>query len=170
MHDSSIETVPVDSPERINRTAALARTVWREHYTPIIGAEQVGYMLEHFQSEAAIARQIADGMDYFLLQSGGKDAGYFALVPAENAVMLSKLYVASTFRKHGIAAKALEFIEAYCRSHGAPLLWLTVNKNNTLALAWYEKTGFRNAGPVVAEIGGGYFMDDYRMEKSIPPQ
>ncbi|NCB47474.1 GNAT family N-acetyltransferase, partial [bacterium] len=26
--------------------AGLAETIWREHYTPIIGAEQVEYMLE----------------------------------------------------------------------------------------------------------------------------
>jgi len=162
-----IEILPVRTNETVSRTAALARTVWREHYTPIIGAEQVKYMLEHFQSAPAIAGQIAEGTDYFLVSSDGKDAGYFSLVPEAGTVMLSKLYVESTFRGKGVAMQALRFIEHYCREHGAPLLWLTVNKNNTASIAWYLRQGFVNAGPVTADIGNGFIMDDYRMEKSI---
>jgi diamine N-acetyltransferase len=163
------QILPVHSREEIARAAALARTIWQEHYTPIIGTPQVEYMLEHFQNEQAITRQIGNGTDYFLLQNGGRDAGYFALVPEAHAVMLSKLYVESAFRKHGIAKAALRFIEGYCRAHGAPLLWLTVNRHNDLAVAWYGKMGFANAGPVVQEIGDGYVMDDYRMEKTVSP-
>ena len=160
----------VHGREAIARTAALARSIWREHYTPIIGAAQVEYMLEHFQSETAISEQISEGSEYFLLRSGGNDAGYFALVPEARSVMLSKLYVESAFRKRGIAAAALHFIEAYCRERAAPLLWLTVNRHNDLALAWYEKMGFANTGPVVKAIGDGFVMDDYRMEKTISPR
>ena len=162
-----MKVLPVRSETDIARTAALARTIWREHYTPIIGAEQVEYMLDHFQSEQAITEQIGKGTDYFLLKSGGRDAGYFALVPETHSVMLSKLYLESAFRKHGLAAEALRFIEAYCRKRGAPRLWLTVNRHNDLAVAWYETMGFANTGPVVKAIGGGFVMDDYRMEKPV---
>ena len=163
----TIEILPVRTSETIARTAALARTVWREHYTPIIGSEQVAYMLEHFQSEPAIAEQVGKGLDYFLVLSDGRDAGYFALVPETGSVMLSKLYVESAFRGKGTAAEALRFIGHYCREHGTPLLWLTVNKNNAAAIAWYLRQGFVNAGPVTADIGNGFVMDDYRMEKRI---
>jgi hypothetical protein len=30
--------------------------------------------------------------------------------------------------------------------------------------------GFRNVGSTIAEIGGGFVMDDFRMEKTIDPQ
>jgi len=160
--------LPVKSAEGIARTAALARTIWREHYTPIIGAEQVEYMLATYQSEKAIAEQIAQGADYFLLSHEGEDAGYCALVPETGAVMLSKLYLLHDFRKRGLATAALGFIEAYCRSHGAQSLWLTVNKNNSIAIAWYVKMGFGNTGPVTKDIGHGFVMDDFRMEKSVP--
>ena len=48
-------------------------------------------------------------------------------------------------------------------------LWLTVNKDNAGAIAWYTRMGFKNAGAIVQDIGAGYVMDDYRMEKSISP-
>ena len=42
----------------IQRTAETAREIWTQHFTPIIGAEQVEYMLEKFQSDRAIRNQI----------------------------------------------------------------------------------------------------------------
>jgi diamine N-acetyltransferase len=44
---------------------------------------------------------------------------------------------------------------------------LTVNKNNTGAISVYEKIGFRNVGSLVQDIGSGFVMDDYAMEKTL---
>ena len=38
--------------------AKLAAEIWREHYTPLLGPAQVAYMVDKFQSEAAIRRQL----------------------------------------------------------------------------------------------------------------
>ena len=53
------------------------------------------------------------------------------------------------------------------RRHGARKIALTVNKGNRLALAVYERLGFRKAGAPVTDIGGGFVMDDYRLERSV---
>ncbi len=55
----------------------------------------------------------------------------------------------------------------YTREHRIQTLWLTVNKNNAHAIAWYSRKGFQNAGPTIQEIGGGFVVDDYRMQKNI---
>ena len=34
-------------------------------------------------------------------------------------------------------------------------LWLTVNKDNAGAIAWYTRKGFKNAGAIVQDIGMG---------------
>jgi hypothetical protein len=60
------EIVRVKSDEALGRVAELARETWMRHYTPIIGAAQVEYMLEKFQSAPAIAKQIAEGFEYYL--------------------------------------------------------------------------------------------------------
>ena len=46
----------------------LAAVIWEEHYTPIIGADQVRYMLDKFQSAAAMLGQIGGGYEYFIIR------------------------------------------------------------------------------------------------------
>ena len=40
----------VKDRQAIDTLVQLAREIWTEHYTPIIGAEQVEYMLRHMHS------------------------------------------------------------------------------------------------------------------------
>ncbi len=61
--ESMTEPTRVRSREQIGDVVNLAREIWTDHYVPIIGREQVDYMLEKFQSEKAIATQLADGED-----------------------------------------------------------------------------------------------------------
>ncbi|MGB0563820.1 MAG: GNAT family N-acetyltransferase, partial [Spirulinaceae cyanobacterium] len=55
------------TPEQFATIARLARSIWIAHYTPIIGAAQVDYMLAKFQSAEAIAAQVqTEGYRYYL--------------------------------------------------------------------------------------------------------
>jgi diamine N-acetyltransferase len=46
---------------------------------------------------------------------------------------------------------------------------LTVNKGNEGSIAIYRKSGFSVRESVVFNIGNGYVMDDFIMEKRLPP-
>jgi ribosomal protein S18 acetylase RimI-like enzyme len=81
--------------------------------------------------------------------------------------MLSKLYVRKSERGHGLGKKTLQFLENLSRQRGIMRLWLTVNKNNSRSIAWYSRMGFRNAESIIQDIGGGFVMDDFRLEKTI---
>ena len=71
------ERIPVTTPEQIAQTAALAAAIWTEHYAGLLPEGQPAYMVEKFQSAAAIARQIReDGYRYFLLTDGKKPVGF----------------------------------------------------------------------------------------------
>jgi ribosomal protein S18 acetylase RimI-like enzyme len=61
----------------------------------------------------------------------------------------------------------LAFIEQECATRGIGELWLTVNKDNADAIAFYRRVGFRIVEPMVTDIGSGFFMDDYRMKKTV---
>lgn len=163
------DIIEVHTEAQIAETARLAGEIWRQHYTPIIGQAQVDYMLKKFQSEAAIAAQIADGYEYYLLADEGESAGYLAVVPdpPQSALLLSKIYVLDAKRGCGYGRKMLLFAEELCRQRQLKTLWLTVNKNNSNSIAWYMQMGFANAGPIVQDIGNGFVMDDYRMEKTV---
>ena len=156
----------VETSGQIAAVAALAKEVWTKHYVPIVGAAQVDYMLEKFQSPEAIARQIAsEGCEYYI----APDAGYLALVPdaARKSMLLSKIYVKAESRGAGLGRAMVEFAEKRCAELGCGELWLTVNRNNFGSISFYERMGFRKAHPLVTDIGGGFVMDDWRMAKTI---
>lgn len=161
-----IEFVEISERQGPDYVAELAHDIWTEHFVPIIGEAQVAYMLEHFQSEQAIASQVAEGCQYFIVQIEEGVVGYMALVPETESgrMQLSKLYLLPEDRGKGLGRAMIAFAEQRCRVMKTPTLWLTVNKHNRSAIDFYEHVGFTNAGPIVTDIGGGFVMDDYLME------
>ncbi len=164
----SITIVPAQTPALIDIVAALARVTWREHYPAIIGSRQVEYMLERFQSPAAIAEQIREGYRYYIIRDGGNDpAGYFAVFARENELFLGKLYVVAEKRGRGYGKHAIAFIDNIARAAGIARITLTVNKNNHASIKAYQRFGFVIVRSLVQDIGNGFVMDDYVMEKSV---
>jgi len=157
----------VVNPLLIRRVCELAEEIWREHYTPIIGREQVDYMLEKFQSEQSVAAQIQAGCLYYLVKNDQNDVGYFCVQPkrASNELFLSKFYIRAPARGRGYGRIAQDFIEQLARQKGLGKIMLTVNKHNENSIKIYQKMGFEITEAIVQDIGSVFFMDDYRMEK-----
>lgn len=147
---------------------SLARAIWTEHYTPIIGAAQVDYMLMKFQSVDALEKQLREGYRYFLLKYQDGYVGYIGIIPekATSSMCLSKFYISKSVRGKGFARESVVFIEEICRADKIKTIWLTVNKNNP-SISIYEKLGFRKKADIVTDIGNGFVMDDFRMEKQV---
>ncbi len=164
-----MDFIEVHTAENIAITVLMAKQIWHEHYDGIVGIAQVDYMLDKFQSEKAILSQIADGWLYYILSHNSRHIGYIALAPKpqDNALLLSKYYIYKEQRGKGYGRQCMDFIESLCRKMGLETLWLTVNKNNTATIRIYEKLGFENKGPISADIGEGFVMDDYKMVKTF---
>jgi RimJ/RimL family protein N-acetyltransferase len=163
-----MDIIPAVAKADLVRLESLACEIWREHYPPIIGSAQVEYMLEKFQSQAAMAAQMRTGVEYYLFRDQTDQAfGYMALQPQPTELFLSKLYVSAARRGEGHARQALAYACLRARALSLPRVTLTVNKRNLAALAAYAKLGFSQTGEMVTDIGHGYFMDDYRLEKMI---
>lgn len=161
----NIEKVSTES--QIETVARLAHEIWNQHFVPIIGQAQVDYMLDKFQSKRAIAEQIENGYSYYLLKAGSDYVGYTGIYPREGELFLSKLYIRASERGKGFGRKAIEFLVELARERGLGKITLTVNKYNTDTIEAYEKLGFANLGVLVQDIGGGFVMDDYKMEKVV---
>ena len=153
-------------PENAKRLAELAKPIWEEHYTPIIGAKQVEYMLNKFQSEAAVKQQIESGYEYWFVFFDKKPAGYFAIEKRATRLFISKFYLALAFRGRDIARTMLNQCKKLALNKNCPHLSLTVNKDNP-AYGIYHKLGFTTLDAVKVDIGSGYFMDDYCMELKL---
>jgi ribosomal protein S18 acetylase RimI-like enzyme len=165
-----IRLVPVTTAAQVAEVARMARVIWNEYYVQLIGQAQVDYMVAKFQTAEAMQAQIDSGYEYFHIRQGADVIGYAAIRhdAADARVFISKLYVLAEHRKSGVGRKCLEMIEVLARERGARHLWLTVNKGNPSVKA-YERLGFSIAEAIVMDIGGGFVMDDYRMEKPVSP-
>jgi len=159
--------VPAQTRANYKIIADLANLIWTEHYTPIIGEQQVAYMLEKFQSALAVEDQVEKGIMYYLLLYQDTHVGYFSFSKNEESLFLSKLYVLNSVRGNGIGRAALSFIEAQANELDLKKIKLTINKFNTNSIKMYEKMGFVNIEAIVQNIGNGYVMDDYVLEKVI---
>ncbi|MGN0325333.1 MAG: GNAT family N-acetyltransferase [Lachnospiraceae bacterium] len=161
-----IELKEVRTEEEIQRTAALAKEIWQQHFTPIIGADQVAYMLDKFQSAKAMKRQIEqEGYTYLMAVEDGIPVGYTGFKREQERMFLSKLYVKKEYRKKGISR--LMFEEIRKRSEGLKSIYLTVNKYNDQTIAIYHHMGFVQIDDVVTDIGSGFVMDDYILEFAL---
>lgn len=152
--------------EQLQQLAALAAEIWREHYLPIIGEQQLEYMVQEFQSPAAIARQIEEGMEYYAIALDGKAVGYLGL-EEKDGLFISKYYIHEDARGQGIGRSAMQWIEALAAERGLGRLWLKCNRYNSKSLAVYGRLGFAIVGEEDGDLGHGYVAEDFVLEKKL---
>lgn len=157
----------VSSESQLALVEEMAAVIWQEHYTPIIGSDQVFYMLDKFQSVRAMREQLGQGYEYYVIKKENQRVGYLSFVKRVDALFLSKVYVLKSFRRLGIGRAAMDFVEKSAIERNCSKVSLTVNKNNRNSIKAYEKAGYRNIESIVMDIGEGYVMDDYKFEKDI---
>ncbi|NTW58814.1 MAG: GNAT family N-acetyltransferase [Nitrospirae bacterium] len=148
----------------------LSSRIWREHYPGIITHAQIDYMLGTMYASGVIHDEIlSKGYRYVAVMMGKEAVGYFAyrFEDPDRSVMISKLYLLPSLHGKGIGSRMLAYVKEDALRMGAKSLYLFVNKNNTKAVRSYERFGFVKARAVVTDIGGGFVMDDYRMELSL---
>jgi ribosomal protein S18 acetylase RimI-like enzyme len=163
----NLEILKVNRLEDIQVISEIAYEIWHEHFTPIIGIEQVEYMINKFQCFNAIKDQIHSGYEYYLFKFKGEFVGYTGIQEKDGKLFLSKLYVKKDYRGMKISKDSIKFMANLCQVKGLGKIWFTVNKNNDITIAAYEKMGFIKTRMQKTDIGDGFFMDDFIMEKTI---
>lgn len=157
----------VDSNSDIEMVATLAKEIWHQHFTPLIGIDQVRYMLKHFQSVEAITKQITDdNYSYFLVIDDTTPLGYFAYYPTADFLYLSKFYLRESARGKGYGKKVLTFLEKSAKTLNLPAVQLNVFKGNRDTISIYNRMGFEVIDKPQIDIGNGFILDDYVMRKS----
>ena len=163
----SIAFDPVRTADDRQRLAALADEIWHEYWPALIGDAQTDYMVENFQSLEAIKH----AYEYWFMRAedNGRIAGYTGgcVEPETNRFFISKVYLRAEERGKGFASRAIAFYERLCRERGLDAMYLTVNKRNDLGIRAYLGKGFETIDAVETDIGNGFVMDDYIMEKRV---
>ncbi len=164
--------MPVESDEDCARLAALASQIWHEYWPALIGKDQTDYMVENFQSLPAIRRDMREhAYEYWFLRAedDGRIVGYTGgrMEPETGRFFISKIYLLAEERGKHFASRVVEFYEKLCRDRDLSALYLTVNKHNNLGIRAYLGKGFETVDAVETDIGNGFVMDDYIMEKRV---
>ena len=153
--------------EDIEKIAVLANKIWHEHFPALLSDEQIDYMLDKFQSFKAISEAVKNnGYIYYMAYDGDDFCGYLGFCEEDdNTVFISKIYVRSDKRRCGVASAML----AQLRSDipAARKWYLTVNRFNSGPIEVYKKRGFKKVCEQKTDIGNGFIMDDYIMEKTF---
>ena len=147
--------------------AELADMIWREHYIPIIGLEQVDYMVKNYQSAEAMHSQHQNGYEYYMIYYNDLLIGYISIKKEDDSLFLSKIYVSKDYRGKKIGKSAMDFVQKKALDMNCKSIKLGVNRFNVDAIKAYKAMDFKITGEMITDIGNGFIMDDYKMEKLI---
>lgn len=147
----------------------LAIKTWYDTYSSILSQEQLEYMLNTMYSLEAITEQIAiKGHHFLLLSEDDKYLGFasYELNYTSGTTKLHKLYVLPETQGRGAGRLLISKIENAAKNNGNDKIVLNVNRYNNAA-NFYLKNGFTKAGEEDINIGNGYLMEDFIMEKGL---
>lgn len=148
----------------LTTVSKLARVIWNHHYVPIIGQEQVNYMLDKMYNDESLIEQLNKKKHVFYLINEGDVSLGFISVSSENKAdfFLHKFYIDQQKSNVGIGTKALLLL---IETVNPKSLMLTVNRQNFKSINFYFKNGFKINRVEDFDIGDGYLMNDFVMDR-----
>ena len=145
----------------------LTFKVWPQTYAAIVSREQIEYMMEMMYSEASLLKQMNEGCRFIIAYDNNEPVGFASCQETEPSLFkLHKIYVLKTQQGKGTGKFMIEYLLNDIRQKGGSALQLQVNRHNK-ARNFYEKLGFVTIQEADFDIGNGYFMNDYIMEKKL---
>jgi diamine N-acetyltransferase len=148
----------------------IAYKTWPDAYGEILSHEQLQYMLDSFYSEAALSENYTQKKHRFLLLTEGDAtlgfASYEYNYQGLPVTRLHKIYLLPESQGKGAGKLLMETVENRAMANHSKVISLNVNRFNK-AQIFYRKYGFEIVGEEDIDIGRGYLMEDYKMEKKI---
>jgi ribosomal protein S18 acetylase RimI-like enzyme len=159
-----VEATTVDIPV----IRDITYRVWPATYLPIIGQEQLDYMLNLFYTPDALAVQMNSDNKFIVCYEGETAVGFASYSEIEPAIYkLHKLYILTSLQGKGIGRYMVNYISDDIQRSGATELRLNVNIHNLAAKNFYRKSGFTVLRDEDIDIGSGFFMNDHVLSKVI---
>jgi GNAT superfamily N-acetyltransferase len=158
----------IDS-DKIYLIREIAEITWPIAFGEILNKQQLAYMIDMMYSQAVLEEQLQNGHKFYLYFENNRAVGFMGIeknYKSKNQLKIHKLYILPTEQGKGIGVKFLTFAENLCKKESISMLTLNVNRYNK-AVHFYEKYGFKNVKSENIEIGNGYLMEDFVMEKKI---
>ncbi len=159
-----------NTDENFTSIREIAKEVWPIAYGTILSREQLVYMIEMMYSVTSLQQQANEKGNHFILATKNEIPVGFAAYEfnynKKPKTKIHKIYILPNHQAKGIGKQLMDFIINKAKERHQKALILNVNKKN-IAIRFYERIGFTISFEEVIDIGNGYVMDDYVMEKSI---
>ncbi|MGO4773806.1 GNAT family N-acetyltransferase [Flavobacterium sp. W22_SRS_FK3] len=156
--------------EDIKTIQQITYITWPITYGKILSREQLDYMLDLIYSDKALNDLLEKKEQlFYLILEDETTLGFIAIehnYKDESVTRIHKIYLLPETQGKGIGKKVIEGIEKMALKNHSKALSLNVNRFNS-ALGFYKKIGFEVMDEVNIEIGNGYLMEDYVMEKKL---
>ncbi|MFC0182599.1 Ribosomal protein S18 acetylase RimI [Pseudarcicella hirudinis] len=144
----------------------IARETWGPTYGSILSPEQIEYMMEMMYSTDVLEKQF-ENHTFLFLENEGKVVGFAGFEPkSEQLIKLHKIYFLPETQGKGFGKLMVEEICKRVETSGFSILELNVNRFNK-ARFFYEKLSFQVVDEVDVNIGNGFLMNDYVMQRKI---
>jgi ribosomal protein S18 acetylase RimI-like enzyme len=163
----NINIKPVALPD-LPAIAVLAREIWQATYPNIITQAQIDFMLEQRYGNERLHDDLEDAnkwLDQVFVDE--RRVGFAFCELCKGEYKLDTLYVLPNFQRQGVGGALIAHAAARAKKLGYPCVVLAVNKYNEQAIKAYHKHGFTVRESLVTNIGQGFIMDDYIMEKRV---
>jgi|SRR5690606_25886167 len=147
----------------------IATVAYHHTYVPILGQDQVDYMLNKIYSLNSLLEQLINGHRFIIVQEDELEAGFasYSRMEADSEIyQLQKLYLLPELQGAGLGRFLIGEVISQIKEQGARYLQLNVNRFNK-SRGFYEKMGFTIKEKVDIPIGERYYMNDYVMELDI---
>ena len=156
-------------PKKLQSIRDLADEIWPKTFSAILSPEQISYMMRMMYAPEIMEKELVNGYHFVIVRINGVPAGYFSwsAYTRNNTAKLHKVYLKHEFHGQGIGSLMLKETEKQVKAAGFTRLRLNVNKYNTRARKAYFRNGFADIEAVKIDIGNGFFMDNFVMEKTL---
>ncbi len=149
---------------------SIAHRTWPVTFGDILSKEQITYMLDWLYSVESLTGQVEERGHVFLLANeDGENVGFTAYeLNYQNArkTKIHKIYILPDHQGKGIGRMLIDRVAKESQPYGIHTLSLNVNRYNP-AIGMYKNLGFQIVREEDIDIGSGYFMNDYVMEKEL---
>ena len=142
--------------------AELGARTFRETFEAICSPQDLAAFLVTAYGTEQQRVELADpSRPAWVLAIDGVPAGFVQLrlghrepcITGLRPVELQRIYLLRSVQGSGLGAALMDTAVDHARAWGADVLWLGVWENNARALAFYRRSGFREVGEHIFQIG-----------------
>lgn len=156
--------------DHIYNIQVLSNVIWPATFSNILSQEQISYMMDMMYSTSSLEKQINELSHHYLLaEEDGEYLGYLSYelnYKGTPITKIHKIYVLPSIQGKGVGRLFIDAVSKLALKNNNTLLSLNVNRYNK-AIDFYKRMGFDFFASENIEIGNGFLMEDFVMNKDL---